>query len=103
MSRRALIQQTGHYVFEQRRRQRIGELIEAMRRQRSLWNLLRSEDEGGQQGYFYVCGKTSFAVSVLEALKRLFGALRRVGSAGAGLPPPFDRRRTIYARHLHHL
>ncbi|GHO45732.1 FHA domain-containing protein [Ktedonospora formicarum] len=64
----------GHYVIEKGRRQRIGELIEADEQAAALWNFLRSEREGGQHGYFYVCGKTSFAVSVMEALK---GVIRR--------------------------
>jgi sulfite reductase (NADPH) flavoprotein alpha-component len=64
-------QEAGHYVFEKGRRQRISELIEADQQAAILWNLLRSEREGGQQAYFYICGKTSFAVSVMEALKRV--------------------------------
>jgi sulfite reductase (NADPH) flavoprotein alpha-component len=63
--------ETGHYVFEKGRRRRIGELIEADEQAADLWDLLRSEREGGQQAHFYVCGKTSFAVSVMEALKRV--------------------------------
>jgi len=65
---------TGHYIFEKGRRQRIGELIEADEQAAVLWNFLRSERDGGQHGYFYVCGKTGFAVSVMEALK---GVIRR--------------------------
>lgn len=65
---------TGQYVFEKGRRQRIGELIAADEQASILWNFLRSEDEGGQNGYFYICGKTSFAVSVMDALK---GVVRR--------------------------
>lgn len=67
-------QASEHYVFEKGRRQRIGELIAADDMAATLWNFLRSEQEGGQQGYFYICGKTSFAVSVMEALK---GVIRR--------------------------
>lgn len=65
---------TGQYIFEKGRRQRIGELIEADEQAVVLWNFLRSERDGGQHGYFYVCGKTGFAVSVMEALK---GVIRR--------------------------
>ncbi len=64
-------QEAGQYVFEKGRRQRISELIEADEQAAVLWNLLRSEGEGGRQAYFYVCGKTSFAVSVMESLKRV--------------------------------
>jgi sulfite reductase (NADPH) flavoprotein alpha-component len=63
--------EAGQYVFEKGRRQRIDELIEADAQAAILWNLLRSEQEGGQQASFYVCGKTSFAVSVMEALQRI--------------------------------
>jgi sulfite reductase alpha subunit-like flavoprotein len=64
-------QATGQYVFEKGRHQRIGELIATDEQATALWNFLRSEGEGGQQGYFYVCGKTSFAMSVMEALKEV--------------------------------
>jgi sulfite reductase (NADPH) flavoprotein alpha-component len=69
-------QASGHYHFEKGRRQRIGALIAADEIAGTLWNLLRSEREGGQEGYFYICGKTSFAVAVMDALK---GIIRRFG------------------------
>jgi sulfite reductase (NADPH) flavoprotein alpha-component len=36
-----------------------------------LWKLLRSPDEGGPGGYFYICGQTGFAHTVLESLQKL--------------------------------
>jgi sulfite reductase (NADPH) flavoprotein alpha-component len=61
-------QTNSRYLFEPGQRQHIGELIAAEDVATTLWRFLRSESEGGQQGYFYICGKTSFAVSVMSAL-----------------------------------
>ncbi len=38
---------------------------------RELWEQLRSEREGGRGGYVYVCGRSSFAKTVLDALKEV--------------------------------
>ena len=62
---------TGQYVFEKGHHQHVDAQIVADEQATILWNFLRSEQEGGQNGYFYICGKTSFAVSVMEALKQV--------------------------------
>jgi sulfite reductase alpha subunit-like flavoprotein len=38
---------------------------------RLLWDMLRSPQEGGQGAYFYLCGRTSFASTVLETVKTI--------------------------------
>jgi sulfite reductase alpha subunit-like flavoprotein len=43
---------------------------------RELWELLRPADEGGRAGHFYVCGRTGFARTIIDALKEI---ARRVG------------------------
>ena len=35
----------------------------------ALWDLLRSRADGGTEGYFYVCGRTNIAASVITALQ----------------------------------
>ena len=43
-------------------------IAEAPDIQEALWQLLRSEEEGGQGAFFYVCGRAGFAQSVMRAL-----------------------------------
>ena len=50
-------------------RGRIDAAIEDDENARMLWNLLRSEKDGGESAYFYVCGQTGFAVTVMKSLR----------------------------------
>jgi sulfite reductase alpha subunit-like flavoprotein/pSer/pThr/pTyr-binding forkhead associated (FHA) protein len=56
-------------VFEPGERHSIGDEILKEENAGALWNLLRSQDNGGQGAYFYVCGRTGFASTVMEAIK----------------------------------
>src|SRR5574339_167480 len=38
---------------------------------RLLWELLCSTRDGGQGAYFYVCGRTAFANTVMDAIKQI--------------------------------
>ncbi|HVC32915.1 MAG TPA: cytochrome b5 domain-containing protein [Chloroflexota bacterium] len=58
----------GRFVSEPGTRRRIDALMQDEENSRTLWDLLRSEREGGRGAYFYVCGQTGFAVSVMRAL-----------------------------------
>lgn len=53
-----------------------------------LLDLLRGPDEGGQGAHVYVCGRSRFARSVIDALERVF---RRAGTGD-------DAARTAFAR-----
>jgi sulfite reductase (NADPH) flavoprotein alpha-component len=64
----------GHFAFEPSEKRYIGDEILREENAKLLWDLLRSKKEGGQEGYFYVCGRTGFASSVMDAIK---GVLRR--------------------------
>jgi sulfite reductase (NADPH) flavoprotein alpha-component len=64
----------GHFAFEPGEKRYIGDEILREENARVLWDLLRSEKDGGQEAYFYVCGRTGFAKSVMDAIK---GVLRR--------------------------
>ncbi len=88
---------TERYVFEKGRRQRIDELIAADEQASILWNFLRSEDEGGQNGYFYICGKTSFAVSVMDALK---GVIHRFSGGSQAQVQNIIRRMIAQGRYM---
>jgi sulfite reductase alpha subunit-like flavoprotein len=38
---------------------------------RLLWDMLRSIKDGGQGAYFYLCGRTAFASTVMETIKQI--------------------------------
>jgi sulfite reductase (NADPH) flavoprotein alpha-component len=62
---------TGHFVFEPGENRYIGDEMLREENARVLWNLLRSKEDGGQGAYFYVCGRTGFANSVMDAIKEI--------------------------------
>jgi sulfite reductase (NADPH) flavoprotein alpha-component len=61
----------GRFVFGPGSRCYIG--VEMLREEnaRHLWDLMRSVQDGGQQAYFYVCGRTDFANAVMEAMRAI--------------------------------
>ena len=61
----------GRFVFAPSHRHRIDEEMLHPENARLLWDLLRSRAEGGREGVFYVCGQTSFAKTVMEAIKTI--------------------------------
>ena len=61
----------GAFAFEPGARGRLNVAIEAEENARALWELLRGEEEGGRGAYFYVCGQTGFAVTVMESLRAI--------------------------------
>src|SRR5258706_15470500 len=56
-------------VFEPGERHSIGDEILKEANVKALWNLLQSQENGGQGGYFYLCGRTGFANAVMNAIK----------------------------------
>jgi sulfite reductase alpha subunit-like flavoprotein len=61
----------GQYVYESGKRQRIDRLMEMPHNAQALWELMRGIDNGGKGAYLYICGRTGFAVSVMDALKNV--------------------------------
>jgi len=57
------------FNFEPGARRRIGEEMLADGNAELLWHLLRKPEDGGAGAHFYVCGRTGFASSVMEALE----------------------------------
>jgi cytochrome b involved in lipid metabolism len=55
-----------HHVVQSGPRRRVDDVIRA--EAETLWDLLRSADEGGRGAFVYVCGTARFAVAVREAL-----------------------------------
>jgi sulfite reductase (NADPH) flavoprotein alpha-component len=82
----------GHFTFEPGEKRYIGDEILREENAKVLWDLLRSKKEGGQGGYFYVCGRTGFANSVMAAIK---GVLRRY-SQGTGEEKELTVNKTLY-------
>lgn len=61
----------GQYIFEDGQRQRIDKLMEMPDNALALWDLIRSPDEGGKGAYLYICGRTGFAMSVMNSIKNV--------------------------------
>src|SRR5258706_11063063 len=56
-------------IFEPGERHSIGEEILKEANAKALWNMLQSQENGGQGAYFYLCGRTGFANAVMNAIK----------------------------------
>ncbi len=69
----------GHFAFQPGEKRHVGDEILREENAKALWDLLRSKQEGGKGAFFYVCGRTDFANSVMTAIKEV---LRRY-SAGS--------------------
>ena len=61
----------GRFGFEPSETRYIGDEILRPENAEVLWEMLRSKEDGGAGGYFYVCGRTGFATSVMDALEEL--------------------------------
>lgn len=72
--------QRGRLVWSAGPRGHVGALLEDEVEARRLWQLLRSESDGGPGGHVYVCGRTRFAASVEESLEAV--AARFLPGAG---------------------
>jgi len=59
------------FIFEPGSRCYIGDEMLREENARHLWDLMRSVQDGGQEAYFYVCGRTDFANAVMEAMKAI--------------------------------
>jgi sulfite reductase (NADPH) flavoprotein alpha-component len=66
---------------------RIDDLIIDPDRAREIWRLLAPTSAGGQGASAYVCGRTGFARSVLDALKRVFSQFALEALPGAEPAP----------------
>ncbi|MCP4422200.1 MAG: hypothetical protein GY805_36780 [Chloroflexi bacterium] len=64
-------QGSGHFVFEPSEKRYIGKEMLHEENAQILWDILRSRKDGGQGGHLYVCGRTDFAVSVMNAIKEI--------------------------------
>ncbi len=60
------------FSFESGNRHKIGEEILSDKNIHHLWYLLRSPSEGGLGAYIYVCGRSGFAKSVMNAIMTIF-------------------------------
>ncbi len=62
---------SGHYVFEPGEKRYIGDEMLREENAKALWDILRSKKDGGLGGHLYVCGRTGFANSVMDAIKEI--------------------------------
>jgi sulfite reductase alpha subunit-like flavoprotein len=65
----AIYSHQSELVIEPGPRQYIGDVLRQEETARLIYQLLLSREEGGLGAYFYVCGRTGFAKSVMEAIK----------------------------------
>lgn len=61
----------GQFVFQPGEKRYIGDEMLREENAQALWNMLRSRKDGGMGAYFYVCGQTGFANSVMDAIKEI--------------------------------
>jgi sulfite reductase (NADPH) flavoprotein alpha-component len=61
----------GRFEFVPSETRYIGDEILREENGKMLWDLLRSKKDGGKEGYFYVCGRTGFALSVMNGIKEV--------------------------------
>jgi sulfite reductase (NADPH) flavoprotein alpha-component len=61
----------GEFVFSPGKRGYVDQEMLQEENARILWELLRSRQDGGLGAYFYVCGRTSFANTVMDAIKEI--------------------------------
>ncbi len=73
-------QSSGCFVFEPGEKGHIGTEMLREENAKMLWDVLRSKKDGGQGGHLYVCGRTGFATSVMDAIKEI---LRRYSQGSA--------------------
>jgi sulfite reductase (NADPH) flavoprotein alpha-component len=61
----------GHFIFQPGEKRHISDEMLREENARVLWDLIRSRKDGGKGAYFYVCGRTGFANSVMYAIKEI--------------------------------
>ncbi|MEO8395562.1 MAG: cytochrome b5 domain-containing protein, partial [Chloroflexota bacterium] len=60
---------------------------------RLLWDLLRSVKDGGQGAYFYLCGRTAFASTILDTIKQV---IARFVEGASAAEREENARQTLY-------
>jgi sulfite reductase (NADPH) flavoprotein alpha-component len=83
-------EQMSHYVYEDGQRCRIDNVMDETKNAEILWTLLRAAEEDGLGAHFYICGRTRFAVTVLDGLRRII-CRKTVGT---------EQERTEKANHM---
>ena len=63
--------ETGHFEFRSGTRQHLDHEMLKEENARLLWELLRSPQDGGQGAYFYLCGRTAFANTILDTIQAI--------------------------------
>jgi sulfite reductase (NADPH) flavoprotein alpha-component len=61
----------GNFLLQPGQRGYVDKLLEEPANSLVLWQYLQSLEQGGLEGYFYICGQASFAYTIIESIKRL--------------------------------
>ena len=73
-------------------RSRVDALLQEPDVAEMIWRLLRAKDEGGEEAHFYICGRTSFAHSVMDGLQQV---IARYSEHEVDAPPVRERIRRL--------
>lgn len=61
----------GNFVLRPGQKKYVDRLLEEEANSAVLWQYLQSLEEGGLEGYFYICGQANFGNTIIEGIKRL--------------------------------
>ncbi|RYZ59432.1 MAG: hypothetical protein EOP07_04080 [Proteobacteria bacterium] len=62
----------GKFRYDETPRMHIQELLQQDGIAEKLWRMLQKKEEGGEEAYLYICGRTRFAKVILDALRDTF-------------------------------
>lgn len=65
-------QNFGKFEYVSQPRAHIQDLLEEGENAAKLWRLLQKKEDGGEEAYLYICGRTRFSKSIHDALKKTF-------------------------------
>jgi sulfite reductase alpha subunit-like flavoprotein len=82
----------GHFTFQPGEKRHIDDEMLREENAKALWELLQSTKDGGKGAYFYVCGRTNFANSVMHAIKEIL----RCYSSGSEEEKEAEVNRILY-------
>lgn len=75
-----LDENTGCFQFEEGQSGYISDLLLKDDIRTMLWNLIRSQESGGEGAYFYICGRTRFSRTVQVALNKIVQISTEIGT-----------------------
>ncbi len=86
-------QQRGTFEFAAGERGHLDRELLKEENARLLWDLLRSPKDGGQGAYFYLCGRTAFASTILDTMQQI---IARFADGTTRVERDANTRQTLY-------